>query len=157
MKNEELHGKGLFARGFHYSGTVTPGNIVLSCECDQCKRSFQIRSYHAGFSNAGYFYSESGKFTLTVSDRVAGCPAALSEPNPVELAAIEAVLPLAPDGTQYKYLNPFRCPHCSAPYIDFPANPKDRPGEYYGNYFVGSELLSMRVFAANHSLQARWP
>jgi hypothetical protein len=141
VKNEEMHGKGLFARGLHFSGTVTPGNIVLSCECDQCRRSFQIRSYHAGFSNAGYFYSESGKYTITVSDRVAGCPAALSEPNPVELAALEAALPPAPDGTPYKYLNPFRCPHCAAPYIDFHANPKDRPGEYYGNYFIGSELL----------------
>ena len=141
VQNEELHGKGLFARGLHFSGTVTPGNVVLSCECDQCKRSFQIRSYHAGFSNSGYFYSESGKYTITVSNSVAGCPAALSEPDIAELSAVEATLPPAPDGTHYKYLNPFRCPHCAAPYIDFQNNPKLRPGEYYGNYYVGSELL----------------
>lgn len=140
-RDEELHGKGLFARGLHFSGTVTNGNVVLSCECDRCKRSFSIHSFHAGFSNLGYFYSGSGKYTLTVSDRVPGCPAALSEPNPIELAALESALPLAPDGTSYRYLNPFRCPHCSAAYIDFEAHPKDRPGEYYGNYFVGSELI----------------
>ncbi|PLT20496.1 MULTISPECIES: hypothetical protein [Ralstonia] len=140
-RNEELHGKGLFARGLHFNGTITPGNVVLSCECDRCKKSFQVRSYHAGFSNAGYFYSGSGKFTITVNDRIAGCPAALSEPNLSELAALEAALPLAPDGTKYRYANPFRCPHCTAPYIDFEANPGSRPGEYYGNYFVGAELL----------------
>jgi hypothetical protein len=141
VKNEELYGKGLFARGLHFSGTVTSGNIVLSCECDVCKKSFQIRSYHAGFSNAGYFYSGSGKHTITVNDRIRGCPAALSEPNATELEALEAALPLAPDGTRFRYSNPFRCPHCLAPYIDFEKNLKDRPSEYYGNYFVGSELL----------------
>lgn len=141
IKNEDLKGKGLFARGLHFSGTISSGNIVLSCECDHCKKSFQIRSYHAGFSNSGYFYSGSGRYTITVSDQIPGCPAALSEPNSVALAELEASLPLAPDGTAFKYGNPFRCPHCSAPYIDFESFPKDRPGEYYGNYFVGSELL----------------
>lgn len=140
-KNEDLYGNGLFARGLHFSGTVTPGNTVLSCECDHCRKSFQIRSYHAGFSNSGYFYSGSGKYTITVNNDIPGCPAALSEPSEAELAALEADLPLAPDGTHYKYTNPFRCPHCSAPYINFEAHPKVRPQEYYGNYFVGSELL----------------
>jgi hypothetical protein len=141
IKNEELYGKGLFARGLHFSGSVTSGNVVLSCTCDRCKRSFQIHSYHAGFSNSGYFYSDSGKYTIAVSDRVPGCPAALSKPNAKELAALEAALPLAPDGTHFKYSNPFRCCHCSAPYIDFEKHLEDRPQEYYGNYFVGSELL----------------
>jgi hypothetical protein len=140
--NEALYGRGLFARGLHFNGSVTPGNVVLSCECDRCKRSFQIHSYHAGFSNAGYFYSGSGTYTITVSDRVPGSPAALSEPDPQALAALEAALPLAPDGTEYRYANPFRCPHCAAPYIDFAAHPEERLAEYYGNYFVGSKLLS---------------
>jgi len=112
VSNHDLAGKGLFARGLHFSGNITPGNILLSCECDECHRSFLIRSYHAGFSNAGYFYSGSGKHTLT-----------------------------APDGTTYSYLNPFRCPHCGEPYINFRDNPGLREGEYYGNYFFGSELL----------------
>lgn len=141
VKNEDLHGKGLFARGLHFSGTITSGNTILSCECDQCKKSFQIRSYHAGFSNSGYFYSASGKYTITVNDHVPGCPAALSEPDPKELLALEHALPLAPDGTRYKYTNPFRCPHCTAPYIDFETYPKDRANEYYGNYFVNADLI----------------
>ena len=140
--NDASYGRGLFARGLHFNGTVTPGNVVLSCECDRCKRSFRIHSYHAGFSNAGYFYSGSGRYTMTVSDSIPGSPAALSEPDPQKLAALEAALPPAPDGTEYRYANPFRCPHCAAPYIDFAAHPEERRAEYYGNYFVGTELLS---------------
>ena len=135
-------GRGLFKRGLHFSGTVTPGNTILSCICDSCHKSFLIQSYHAGFSNSGYFYSSSGKHTITVSDRIEGSPAALSDPNEDALSKLEGMLPKAPDGTTFSYLNPFRCPHCSAPYIDFEKYPEDRASEYYGNYFVGSELLS---------------
>lgn len=142
MSNDALAGKGLFERGMHFSGNITPGNILLGCECDACHQGFTIRSYHAGFSNAGYFYSASGRFTLTVSTTVAGSPAPLSTPAPAALASLEQVLPLAPDGSRYAYLNPFRCPHCAAPYIDFQANPGLREREYYGNYFEGNELLN---------------
>lgn len=140
VRNEDLFGTGLFARGLHFAGTVTPANIVLSCECDQCMQSFQIRSFHAGFSQVGYFYSGSGMYTLTVPDMVPGAPAALSTPDPVALAALEAMLPNARDGTAYRYANPFRCPHCKAPYIDFDAHPGTRPNEYYGNCFVDAKL-----------------
>ncbi|MEC3887196.1 hypothetical protein [Xanthomonas campestris] len=141
VSSTALAGKGLFARGLHFSGLVTGGNVLLSCECDHCKRSFLIRSYHAGFSNAGYFYSESGRYTITVEDHITGSPAALTEPDPEQLHALEERLPLAPDGSAYRYMNPFRCPHCAAPYIDFAAHPGLRKNEYYGNYFVGSDLL----------------
>ena len=140
VSNSELSGKGLFARGLHFNGTVTPGNTLISCECDSCRRSFLIRSYHAGFSNSEYFYSASGKYTLTVSSYLQGAPAALAEPEPALLAALEAALPAAPDGSRFAYRNPFRCPHCSAPYIDF-SELGSRSAEYYGNYFAGSELL----------------
>ena len=143
VSNDEMRGRGLFHRGLHFSGNITPGNVILSCECDCCKRSFQIHSFHSGFSNAGYFYSGSGNYTLTLSDRIPGCPAALSKPDPAGLAALEAKLPLAPDSTSYTYTNPFRCPHCFAPYIDFESHPGDRVSEYYGNYFVGSEPLRL--------------
>ncbi len=135
-------GRGLFKRGLHFNGTVTPGYTILSCICDSCQKSFLIKSYHAGFSNSGYFYSGSGKYTITVSNHIDGSPAALSEPNIDALSKLEGMLPKAPDGSDFCYLNPFRCPHCSAPYIDFKKYPEDRAGEYYGNYFLGSELLS---------------
>ena len=71
---------------------------------------------------------------------VPGSPAPLSTPEPNALAALEQSLPLAPDGSSYSYRNPFRCPHCGDPYINFEANPGMRESEYYGNYFEGSQL-----------------
>ncbi len=135
--NEMFRGRGLFRRGLHYRGTVSSGNLSLSCTCDDCRRSFRIRSFHAGFSSVAYFYSDSGKHTLTVSDSVPGAPPALSEPDHGLMAQLEARLPLAPDGTRFRYLNPFRCPHCGAPYIDFAKHPEERIEEYCGNYFMG--------------------
>jgi hypothetical protein len=135
VSQSELVGKGLFHRGLHFSGQITPGNVLLSCECDFCHRSFLIRSYHAGFSQAAYFYSASGKYTLTVSTQVPGSPEALSTPDAQALATLEQTLPTAPDGSRFGYLNPFRCPYCAAPYIDFAAHPGLREREYYGNYF----------------------
>ena len=139
--NDIFIGKGLFKRGLHFNGNVTNGAISLSCECEHCRKSFIINSFHAGFSNLGYFYSDSGAYTLTVSDRVSGSPAALSTPNEVELKELESQLPLAPDGTKFKYMNAFRCPHCKESYIDFLANLEERTAEYYGNYFPETELL----------------
>jgi len=130
----DLAGRGLFARGLHFSGVVTPGNILLSCECDQCARTFVARSFHAGFAQSGYFYSESGRYTLIVDGAIEGAPVPLSDPEPVALAALEARLPAAPDGTRFAWRNAFRCPHCSAPYVDFIAHPEQRAGEYYGLY-----------------------
>jgi len=144
IPDDMFAGKGLFQRGLHFSGTITSGNTVLSCECDRCHKTFLIRSYHAGFSELGYFYSGSGSYTLGVPNRVAGSPVALQEPDPAELADLESRLPSAPDGSRFLYLNPFRCPHCSAPYIDFEAHPDLRPQEYYGNYFEGSEMMYYR-------------
>jgi hypothetical protein len=139
--NDIFIGKGLFKRGLHFNGNVTNGAISLSCECEHCRKSFMINSFHSGFSNLGYFYSDSGAYTLTVSDHVSGCPVALSTPNENELKELESHLPLAPDGTKFKYLNAFRCPHCKESYIDFSANPEERIAEYYGNYFPKTEIL----------------
>ena len=145
--NKIFIGKGLFKRGLHYHGTITHGSVMLSCMCDYCYKSFHIKSFHSGFSNVGYFYSTSGAYTITVSDTIPGCPAALTIPDPHELAELEAKLPKAPDGTEYKYTNPFRCSHCKKPYIDFERHPDERQAEYYGNYHVGSTLI---YYEPNH-------
>ena len=36
VETATFRGQGLFARGLHYSGRVTPGSVRLSCECDMC-------------------------------------------------------------------------------------------------------------------------
>lgn len=138
---EELRGKGLFQRGLHFSGTVTPSSVRLSCECDDCHRTFHVQSFHAGFSNVEYMYSRSGRFTLVIDSSVPGTPGALGVPDPEGLRLLESSLPSAPDGTDFKYLNPFRCPHCHSPYIDFERFPEQRPGEYYGNSLFDTALL----------------
>jgi hypothetical protein len=60
----DLKGKGLFARGLHFAGTVTPGNIVSACVCDACAAPFILRHLHAGFSKTQYFYCERGQRRL---------------------------------------------------------------------------------------------
>jgi len=138
---EELKGRGLFARGLHFSGTITPSNVSLSCICDTCRKSFRIQSFHAGFSNFGYIYSESGSYTLTMPDSVEGSPPALGRADADKLKSLESRLPKAPDGTEFRYLNPLRCPHCGAPYIDFEKFPEDREKEYYGNTLFGESTI----------------
>lgn len=133
----DLIGQGLFRRGLHFSGTVTPGSVRLACECDHCAQSFLVQSFHAGFSNVGYMYSSSGSYTLIIDQNVPGAPPALGKPDYTELAKLEAELPLAPDGTRFQYMNSFNCPHCRQPYIDFQAHPQLREGEYYGNFHFG--------------------
>jgi hypothetical protein len=118
----ELIGQGLFYRGFHFSGTITPGNVSLSCICDHCSRCFRIQSFHAGFSNCEYMYSSTGQYTLTYTEK---------PKMPIN----------APDGSTFSELNPLRCPHCQAPYIDFERHPSLRQSEYYGNTLFGTQPL----------------
>lgn len=131
-----LTGQGLFARGLHFVGSITPSNIFLSCECDACRRSFLVRSFHAGMGGQAYFYSASGGYTLILDGHEHGAPVPLAQPDEAALRALEASLPVAPDGSSFSYYNPFRCPHCAAPYIDFTAHPERREGEYYGLYLA---------------------
>lgn len=143
-KPENLIGRGLFYRGFHFSGTITPGNVSLSCICDHCKSNFRIQSFHAGFSNSGYMYSSSGKYTIIIPGYIEGCPPAMGKAEMVKVRKLEGELPLAEDGTSFKYLNPFRCPDCHEAFIDFNRYPTDRENEYYGNYFFGSEPINYK-------------
>ncbi len=120
---DTLIGRGLFYRGLHFPGNITPGNVSLSCICDYCRKSFRIQSFHAGFSSCQYMYSDSGAYTLTYD----------TEPS---------TLPTAPDGSSFSFNNPFRCPHCKKPFIDFEKHPEDRK-EYYGNTFFGVTPISL--------------
>lgn len=138
---KELKGHGLFARGLHFSGTITPGNVSLSCVCDSCRRSFRLQPFHAGFSNCGYMYSGSGSYTITIPNSIEGSPPALGKADAEQLQSLESRLPKAPDGTEFRYLNPLRCPHCAEPYIDFEQFPEDREKEYYGNTLFGKSTI----------------
>ena len=138
---KELIGQGLFHRGLHFSGTVTPGNVSSSCICDYCGKSFRIQSFHAGFDQSAYFYCSNNPHTLITSAYIAGVPAPLSHPTPSVLSEIESKLPPCKQcGGTFRYANPFLCPHCKRPFIDFQRHPEIRDNEYYGNFLYSERL-----------------
>jgi hypothetical protein len=142
-ENERLVGLGLFMRGLHFSGTVTSTGVRVVCVCDQCNLSFTLQHFHAGFSEVQYFYSDDGKETLTVPyGAVENMPHQLQEIiDHGMLRDVEAALPIPLCGIgKFRYYNPFPCPHCQAPFIDFGKNKDIRPGEYYGNTLVNVQL-----------------
>lgn len=141
VSGPDSRGLGLFDRGLHYRGHVTPGNVSLLCLCDDCKGTFRIRSFHGGFSQLAYFYCGSGTHTVVVPSQASGAPGVLGAPAPDLLATLEAGLPPCEKcGRTFAYLNPWRCPLCSAPYIDFGRFPEIRTGEYYGNVLYGEDV-----------------
>lgn len=145
----ELIGRGLFFRGLHFSGVVTPGNVSHIAICDMCRRSFRFQSFHAGFSNLMYFYCESGIHTLVVSSDAEGAPQLLTDSSHQLIKAFEAKLPPCERcGKHFGYFNSFRCPRCSAPYIDFQRYPSQRSGEYYGNYMYGDQVQELPLSLA---------
>jgi hypothetical protein len=138
-ENQKLVGAGLFMRGLHFSGTVTPAGVRCICICDRCNLSFTLQHLHAGFSELQYFYSEDGKETLTVPyGTIKNMPQQLQQIiNPEMLKEVEAMLPAPHHGKgEFRYYNSFRCPYCQNPFIDFEKDKQMRPGEYYGNTLI---------------------
>jgi hypothetical protein len=134
----ELMGKGLFFRGLHYPGWVTPGSVSLMCICDYCAKSFRLQSFHAGFGFQLYFYCDMGTHTLVIPDSVIGAPPLTGLVDPEVVSEFDARLPRCERcGGHFKYYNPLRCPHCHQPYIDFDRYPRVRAVEYYGNNLYG--------------------
>lgn len=143
QKNEERKGTGLFRRGLHFSGTITGGNVRLVCICDSCRKSFTVTSFHAGVSEAQYFYSVDSKQTLFVPYHfIKNMPTQLQKSIDDEvLKEVEQKLPKPSSGSgEYKYYNPFRLPHCSAAFIDFEKNKEIRVNEYYGIRLINQSL-----------------
>ena len=141
--NVKLKGQGLFMRGLHNSGTVTPGGVRAICICDNCEKSFTVQHFHSGFSEAQYFYSTDSKQTLVVPlSEMKYMPAPLQvEIDDQILSIIEELLPKPISGSgEYKFYNPFRCPHCAAAYIDFENYKNIRPTEYYGIYHINNKM-----------------
>ena len=142
--NKALIGKGLFERGLHFSGTITPNGVRSICICDLCNKSFTLQHLHAGVSEIQYFYSSNSKETLIVEyDRIKGLPRQLEKVNNEKfLKKIESQLPKSKDG-EFRYFNSFRCPYCNEKYIDFESNKEMRPNEYYCCYLINSELIKI--------------
>lgn len=136
-----LVGKGLFYRGLHFSGSITPGNVSVLCLCDHCERSFRLQSFHAGFAELTYLYCSGGPHTLVASSRIEDAPPVLGEADMESVARFERRLPRCDEcGGSFRYMNPLLCPHCRAPFIDFARHPREREKEYYGNHLYGASI-----------------
>jgi hypothetical protein len=143
--NKALEGKGLFEKGLHFSGTVTPSGVRSICICDSCQLSFTIQHFHAGFAKVQYFYSSDSSETLVVPyESLENLPYQLSSPeNEIELRELESKLPKPSNNKgEFKYYNPLRCPFCYQPYIDFEKYKEIRPNEYYGNTYINQEVIA---------------
>jgi hypothetical protein len=142
INNTNLIGKGLFERGLHFNGTITPSGVRCICICDYCSQSFTIQHVHAGFSQVQYFYSSDSMATLLVRyDEIENIPTQLQKEISIkDLMVIEEKLSEL-TGKDFKFYNSFCCPHCNKPFIDFEKNKAIRPSEYYANKFINSKFL----------------
>ena len=98
-----------------------PTHIVVTCPaCGHENVFHQPYPYHAGLSNQGFLYNESGDRTLIWSsfDRDYQAIAGQKQPwtlDPVDQERLEERLLLAPDGTRWLFRNPARCLNCGHP------------------------------------------
>lgn len=144
-ENQKLKGLGMFDRGLHYSGLVSPTNVRLICSCDECKKSFGVQFFHAGFAEVQYFYSSNSKETLIVPyDNKLGPVPHQTQKDFDEnlLIEIESKLPTTIDG-KFEYYNSFKCPHCFADFINFRNNKELRQKEYYASYYINDNLRKL--------------
>lgn len=144
--SQRIVGKGVFERGLHYSGTVTPTSVRVICICDNCNKSFTVQHFHGGFSDSQYFYSDHSKQTLIVPyDKIKNLPTQLqNEIDEKIIAEVEAELPKPTKGKgSYRYYNSFCCPHCLSPFIDFQKNKQIRPTEYYGLKYINEKFYTL--------------
>lgn len=139
-------GKGVFERGLHYSGTVTPTTVRVICICDNCDESFTVQHFHGGFSETQYFYSADSKQTLIVPyGTIKNLPTQRQKDIDEKLLAeVEEELPKPTNRSEnYRYYNSFRCPHCLSPYINFQTNKEIRPTEYYGLKYINDTFITI--------------
>lgn len=144
--NNNLIGKGLFERGLHFAGVITPQTVRNICICDYCAKSFTIEHLHAGFSEMQYFYSNSSHETLLIPyNTIPNIPKQLEKHidfNTVEIIDTELAKKLKRNN--FKYYNSFRCPHCLNPFIDFEKNKQARPNEYYANKIINTDFVYLK-------------
>ncbi len=151
----DLIGEGLYNRGFHVSGIATPAHITLSCICDHCRKSFRIHSIHAGFASLTYMYCDQFGHTMVASKDFPDAPPIFGPADEESVLRFEARLPACIEcGGSFKYYNPYRCPHCAEPYIDFAKRPELRQIEPYFNYPYDGQIQRFEL-PANASPDAR--
>jgi len=100
-----------------------PAEKKLVINCPRCRKDNvfdQPYMYHAGFSDQGFMYSDSGHCTLVWSsfDPVIKRffpPGRNMRKDGALRESFEQALRPAPDGGRWRFSNPARCMYCSGP------------------------------------------
>lgn len=95
----------------------------LTIRCPRCGKDNvfdQPYTYHAGFSDQGFMYSDSGHCTLVWSDydpviKQFFPPGSQFAKDAGIRERFEVALRHAPDGGRWRFTNPARCLYCSGP------------------------------------------
>jgi len=147
-------GGGLFERWLADSGKVNPETVRYSVQCEICDEPFTFRAHHTGFLEVEYLYCDksSQPLVIPVNDPMLafkrpGVESKPDEVSPAEIAyarkrieTLEEKQPKSDYGGNYRWLAPFRCPHCSTPFIDFRNNLFRKAWEYYLCCHKGHEM-----------------
>jgi hypothetical protein len=96
---------------------------ILTIRCPKCGKDNvfdQPYPYHAGFSDVGFLYSDSGHCTLVwnwfdPAIKKFSKPGSRLSEDPQARERFERSLRPAPDGGRWRFENPARCLHCSEP------------------------------------------
>lgn len=98
--------------------------MILKCKYCGEENSFdQPNKYHAGFSNVGFIYNDTGNLTLIWSTFDRDYTAIVGDHHPWTLneekrLKFEQRLKPSPKGGKWSFINPARCNKCKQPISD---------------------------------------
>ena len=107
-----LEGASLEEKALFFRGSSTHGNVILLGICSSCRRSFAFRTLDFAALEALPAYSDDGLDVAAFS---------VAESR---LAAEDPRWSAAFGEKQFRFANPFRCPHCGHPYLDYLKYPR---------------------------------
>lgn len=125
---EQIIDRDLENKGLRYPGVTTPLNVRLIGWCPSCQRSFTFLSYALYNAQEEVAYSDDGLDVCGIEEYE------IDKENWARTA----------DGKIFRYYNPFRCPHCGKPYIDYK---KHRNMKRFGN--AACALLGKKPYSSS--------
>jgi hypothetical protein len=122
INQDEVAGKELYGRGFLSPGSMIGSDFSFLCICDYCEKSFRLQNQHLAMSPLVHMYCESGYHTLLAE------PAkSFNFKNNETWLEFESLLPKCNlCNTSFRMMNPFRCPNCHEPFINYEKYPEQR-------------------------------
>ena len=125
---DQIIDRDLENKGLRYPGVTTPLNVRLIGWCPSCQRSFTFLSYALYNAQEEVAYSDDGLDVCGIEEYE------IDKENWARTA----------DGKIFRYYNPFRCPHCGKPYIDYK---KHRYMKRFGN--AACALLGKKPYSSS--------